>query len=102
MPKKKKLEIVKYNKKVQNRLNINIKDYKNYYEQIEIEIIPVKEEYGKFINIQNKDILYYHIYFNDNKEEIKRNYLYENEQIKAIKIIIDYQIKSLKGKIVIV
>ena len=42
MPKKKKLEIVKYNKKVQNRLDLGVKDYKEYSETftpIEIEII---------------------------------------------------------------
>ena len=41
MAKKKKLEIVKYNKKMQNRLNLSIKDYKEYsetYSSIEIEI----------------------------------------------------------------
>ena len=61
MTKKKKLQIVKYNKKVQNRLNLGIKDYKEYSE-IEIEIIPTKDIYGKFINIDNKDKLYYHIF----------------------------------------
>ena len=30
------------------------------------------------------------------KEEIKRTYLNENEQIKTIKIIIDYQLKSFE------
>ena len=64
---KKKLEIVKYNKKIQNRLNLSTKDYKKCCE-IEIEIIPIKDKYGKFININNNDKLYYHIYFNDNKE----------------------------------
>ena len=29
---KKKLEIVKYNKRVQNRLNLDVKDYKEYSE----------------------------------------------------------------------
>ena len=74
MPKKKKLAIVKYNKKIQNRINLSVKDYKEYsetYSSIEIEIIPAKGEYGKFINIKENDKLYYHIYFNDNKEEIK-------------------------------
>ena len=77
MPKKKKLEIVKYNKKIQNRLNLSIKDYKEYSKiitPIEIEIIPNKGGYGKFINIKENDKLYYHIYFNDNKEEIKNKY----------------------------
>ena len=75
MPKKKKLEIVKYNKKIQYRLNLSIKDYKEYsetYSSIEIEIIPTKGKYGKFININKNDELYYHIYFNDDKEEIKK------------------------------
>ena len=65
IPKKKKLEIVKYNKKIQNRLNLSIKDYKEYSEifsQIEIEIIPAKDEYGIFININKNDKLYYHIF----------------------------------------
>ena len=32
IPIKKKLGIVKYNKKIQNRLNLSIKDYKEYSE----------------------------------------------------------------------
>ena len=70
MTKKKKLEIVKYNKRIQNRLNLNFKDYKEYSENftpIEIEIIPARGKYGEFINIDENDKLYYHIYFNDNK-----------------------------------
>ena len=100
MPKKKKLEIVKYNKKIQNRINLSVKDYKEYsetYSSIEIEIIPAKGEYGKFININENDKLYYHIYFNDNKEEIKNKYeMKEEDKVKKIKIIIDYQVKSFK------
>ena len=82
MTKKKKLEIVKYNKKVQNRLDLGIKDYKEYsetYSSIEIEIIPTKGKYGKFINIKENDELYYHIYFNDNNEEIKNKYEIKEE-----------------------
>ena len=70
MPKKKSLEILKYNKKIKNRLNVNLNNYK-------------KEDY-------------IHIYFNDNKEEIKRNYLEKNEKVTKIKILIDYQIKSFE------
>ena len=104
---KKKLEIVKYNKKIQNRLNLDDKDYKEYCE-IEIEIIPKKGKYGKFININKKDELYYHIYFNDNKEEIKNKYIIKEEEgvtkheyyieeedkVTKIRLIIDYQVKS--------
>ena len=94
--KKKSLDIMKYNKNIKNRINISIKDYKEYseiYSSIEIEIGPVNNEYGKFINM-NENEIYYHIYFNDNKEEIKRNYLNENDNVSKIKIIIDYQVKS--------
>ena len=101
MTKKKKLEIVKYNKKVQNRLDLGVKDYKEYsetYSSIEIEIIPAKDKYGRFINIINEnDKLYYHIYFNDDKEEIKNiNKIKKEDKVTKIKIIIDYQIKSFK------
>ena len=76
--KKKSLDIIKYNKNIQKRINISIKDYKEYseiYSSIEIEIKPIKNEYGKFINIVKENEIYYHIYFNDNKEEIKKNHL---------------------------
>ena len=98
--KKKTLEIVKYNKKIQNRLNLNIKDYKEYletYSPIEVEIIPRKNKYGKFIHIDKNNTLYYHIYFNDNKEEIKNKYeINKEDKVGIIKIIIDYQVKSFK------
>jgi len=74
---KKSLEIVIYNKKIQNRLNLSIKDYKEYRETftpIEIEIIPINKEHAKFIYINDNNKLYYHIYFNDNKEEIQNKY----------------------------
>ena len=93
---KKKLAIVKYNKKIQNRLNLSANDYKKCC-KIEIEIIPKKVEYCKFININKKDKLYYHIYFNDNKEEIKNKYkIDEKDKVTKIKIIIDHQVKSFK------
>ena len=98
--KKKTLNIVKYNRNIKKRMNINIKDYKEYseiYSSIEIEIKPVKDEYSLFIYMNEENKIYYHIYFDNNKEEIKRNYLNKNEQIKTIKIIIDYQVKSFES-----
>ena len=109
---KKKLQIVKYDKNVQNRLDLGIKDYKEYsetYSSIEIEI-PAKGKYGRFIYIDENDELYYHIYFNDDKEEIKNKYkiytedgmikheyyIDEEDKVTKIKIIIDYQVKSFK------
>ena len=100
LKKGKTLNIVKYNENIKKRINININDYKEYsekYSSIEMEIKPVSKKYGKFINIKKEEEIYYHIYFNNNKEEIKRNYIYEKEKIKIIKIIIDYQVKSLKN-----
>ena len=97
--KKKYLDIIKYNKNIKDRINISIKDYKDYseiYSSIEIEIKHVKDKYGPFINIDEENGIYYHIYFNNNKEEIKRNYLNKNENVEKIKIIIDYQIKSFE------
>jgi len=92
--KKKSLQNIKYNKKIQERLKINSNDYKEYC-NIEIELNPATNKYGAFINIFEKDERkYYHIYFNDNKEDTKRSFLIKNEKISKIKIIMDYQIKS--------
>ena len=96
---KKALEIMRFNNKLQNKLNINITYYKEYsqtYSSIEIELKLIDNENGKFINISEQDYEYYHIYFDDSKEEIKRHYLKENEKVKKIKIIINYQVKSFK------
>ena len=104
MSKRKSLETIKYNKYIQKRVNININNYKEYsekYSSIEIEIIPMKNKYGRFINIYD-DKKYYHIYFNDNKEEIKYKYeIKEGDKVTKVKIIIDYQVKSFKKLFVI-
>ena len=79
---------------------MSVKDYKEYsetYSSIEIEIIPKKGKYDKFNYIDENDKLYYHIYFNDDKEEIKNKYeIEEKDKVTKIKIIIDYQVKSFK------
>ena len=99
--KRKSLEIIKYNKSVQKRINININNYKEYskiYSSIEIEIKPEKNEYSRFINIDEYEEEYYHIYYNDNKkEEIKRTYLHKNDKVSKINIIIDYHVTSFSG-----
>ena len=41
--KKKKLNIIKYNKNIQNRLNLDINDYDDFFKTI-IEIIPADNE----------------------------------------------------------
>ena len=93
--KNKSLVIVKYNKNIQKRLNININDYK-LCSGIEIEIIPSKEqyEYNRIINYKEEEKAFYHIYFNDSIKEINNNSLNKEDKISKIKIIIDYQVKS--------
>ena len=60
---KKFLKIIKYNKNIQNKLDINQNHYKTYCD-IEIEIIPTEDYHTKepFINFNNKEEeSYYHI-----------------------------------------
>jgi len=94
------LKIIKYNINLQKRLNININKYKDFSEKfssIELEIIPIQNEFGDFIQIDEEDKKYFHIYFNDNKEEIKKTELNKEDKVSKINIIIGYQIKSFKG-----
>ena len=86
------LDIIHYNKKYQKLMNIKLKDYKNEFLNIEIEIIPKENTYGKFINFQNKNI---HIYFNVNNEEIKKKKITKDDKVEKIKIILNHKIKSL-------
>ena len=98
MQKRISLDIIKYNINLQKRLNININNYKDFSENfssIEIEIIPIQKDYGTFITIKEEDKKYFHIYFNDKKEEIKKTKLNTKDKVSKINIIIDYQIKSL-------
>ena len=100
MSERKYLETIRYNKSIQKRINININHYKAYSEtktSIELDIIPMKGKYGKFINIKEEDKKYFHIYFNNNKKkEIENTSLYKYDNVSKISIIIDYQIKSFE------
>jgi len=76
IPVTRKLKIVNYNKNLQKKLNVNIDIYKEYstkYSSIEIEVKLVDNKHGKFINTTDNE--FYHIYFDNSKEEVKRNYL---------------------------
>ena len=87
LSKGKSLNILKYNKKYQKILNIKINDYKYYNETftpIEIEIMPLEDIYGKFINFNSKQS-YFHIYFNDSNKEMKRSYFTEDDKVKKLK-----------------
>ena len=91
----KKLNIIRYNKNLQKRLRKDINDYFKEYTEIIIEITLLKKKYGKFINASTSK--YYHIYINDNLEEIRRDYITEEDNATKIKIVIDYEIKTLFG-----
>ena len=81
MKKNKYLNIIKYNKKLQKRLNLSIDNYKEYsqlYSSIEIELKINDDKYKRFINIFNQDKKYYHFYFDNSNEEIDRDYIKEN------------------------
>ena len=96
LTKKRLFKIINYNKLIQEKLDIRIIDYKKYYEEIEIELIPINiNEKNYFINEEYKS--YYHIYFNNNKNEIKQNYFNKNDNIKKINIILDSEIESFES-----
>ena len=62
---------------MKKKLDIEINDFKDYSEKfstIEIEIIPAKDKYGKFINYKNNNNRYFNIYFNDEQKRIKKNF----------------------------
>jgi len=102
--------IIKCNKVIQKRLDININDYiecSELYSTIEIEVKPWsksdllliaqkgEDKHIPFINIKKGEEKYYHIYFDNNMtQEIKRNYLRKDDKVRTIKIKINYQIKS--------
>jgi len=98
--KKVSFRIIKYNKFLQQRLNLSLNDFEEcskLFSSIEIEIKPVKDLYGTFINIQKEeDKFYYHIFFNNNENEERRRYIRQGENIDKIKIKIGFQIKSFE------
>ena len=87
------LKIIQYNIHLQKILNINISHYKNYLETI-IEIIPINYEKVSFNNIIENP--YCHIYINDNQTETKNINNEINEIIRKIRLIIEYEFKSIE------
>jgi len=72
MPERKSLETIRYNKSIQKRIDININHYKAFsekYSSIELDLISMKGECDKFINIKEEDKKYIHIYFNEKKKK---------------------------------
>ena len=93
------LNIIRYNKKYQEKLNISNNTYKEEQNKIELEIIPLNTP---FIFLMNNSInkLYksnFHFYLNDKKAELKRNYITSADNAKKVRLILDKEIKSLNG-----
>ena len=98
--KKRVLKFLRYNKKILNKMNMSINDYKNYYEEysvIEFEIFTVKNKFSKFINIKPDEKKYFHIYFNNKKIESEIYETNEYMNIYKIRILIEHEVKSFKG-----
>ena len=81
------LNIIRYNKQMKIKLKKNKRDYKREFSKIVIEIIPKDNVYGCFVNINYKNKLYYHFYFNDNNnKEIERAYINQNDKVLKKKL----------------
>ena len=94
----KKLNIIRYNNNIKEKLNINLNDYiENQYIVIEIYPYSMKRRRRNkiFINISEKDESLCHIYFDDDDEtEIKRCYLSGHEKVSKIRVTLDKEFKS--------
>ena len=67
MTERKSLETIRFNKSIQKRIDISINHYNAYFEtktSIELDIIPMKGEYGEFININEEDKKYLNFIIN--------------------------------------
>ena len=95
------MKIIKYNKNLQNKLDLSIQDYRDYG-QIEIDLIPIPDykTESKFINLNKEENSYIHadISYNDDIKTENRVTLPESEkEIQKIKIKLEYEIKAFKG-----
>ena len=99
----KKLKMINYNKELQNKLNIDINDYKRKYciIEIELEIVPsqyLPDTFNNFINVPyDERQSNFKCYFNWYGINKKRNYLIKNEWVRKIKIKLEYDKKSFKN-----
>ena len=88
MEKRISLKIIKCNINIQKRLNININNYKDFSEKfssIELDIIPIQNEYGPFIKIKKKiKNIFIYILIIIKKKLKKQNYI---KKIKYQKLI---------------
>ena len=90
------LKLIKYNKKLQNKLEKDITDYKDY-SKVEIQVILNNENPKKFINVTNpNDKELYQIFINDQSKEATKDIEKIKEKIEKFKIVLKYNFSSFK------
>ena len=96
-----KLSIIKYNKKLQIELNININNYIDYSGKKPTIIIDIKKNNKpvyKFLSINEKLKDEYKLYINDKEEKINNNKDYTKlSYLSNIKIMIKSKVNTLKN-----
>ena len=94
------LRLIKYNKRLKNKLNISTKEYK-LYNQIEIEVgLLSDKKYNNSFKIINRDYTeksFFHIYINNDTTKVNGQYGENIDKNCKIKVKIDFDKKSLKG-----
>ena len=89
------LNVIRYSKKLQKKLEITKGNYHYYDLIIKIELIPQNlDTKNIFINLKENEKNFYQIYLDGKK--VKRNYFTNKENISKVKIIINNEIESLK------
>ena len=95
--------MMSYNKSLKVKYNIDLNTYKTYSQKnssIEIELIlhPFNYKFNKdnFIKVFKEYASYFHIYFNNEEKESRKNYLTnEGIEVNKIRIKIEHEVKSL-------
>ena len=91
-----RLKLIKYNKDIQKKLDININDYAEYSKIVIIEIIPSKIlQKAYFINIEPEEKDYIKIYFDGKRR--KENYITKKDNVSKIKVIINRKFKKFEN-----
>ena len=91
-----RLNLIKYNKSLQKKLDIKLKDYAEYSKIVIIEIIPSKIlQKAYFINFKPEEKDYIKIYFDGKRR--KENYITKKDNVSKIKIIIKREFKKFNS-----
>ena len=91
------MQIVRYNKKLQKLYDLKIDNYKKESLRLEIEVYPVENGKGKFINIRKGHEPYFKIYFNNKEQEVKTQKILKKDKVWKIKILIEYNNNAFYG-----